>query len=335
MQPLNVVLYGALVHGLEGTLRNKLGVPANITRLKEDAPQAQLAAAFAEAQVVIALSYRNMPPAPRLALLQAPGAGMDQIAVDEVPEHAAVCNAYGHEVAGAEYALLGMLAWTHQLIEAHESFRGGSWRMSGRYGAPAHEELSGKTVGVLGLGPIGMRVAKLAKQLDTVVVGCNRTLRPRPAHLDRQYPLEQLHDFLHECDFVVVSIALVPQTVDLLDHRAFAAMKRGSVLVNIARGAVVNEDALYTALKERRIAGAVIDAWYQYPPADDLQMRPSKHPFHELPNVIMTPHSSIWTRGMIERRWDQIARNIEAVAHGRPLVNVVRKAGTAKQATQG
>ena len=85
MQLLNILLYGALVYGLEDTLRRKLAAPANITRLKEDAPRATLAAVLAEADVVIALSYRDMPPAPRLALLQAPGAGLDQIAIDQVP----------------------------------------------------------------------------------------------------------------------------------------------------------------------------------------------------------------------------------------------------------
>jgi phosphoglycerate dehydrogenase-like enzyme len=324
--PLNIVLYGALVHGLDATLRRKLAVPANIIKLKESAPRDTLAAAFNAAEVVIALSYRDMPPTPRLRLLQAPGAGLDQIALEQVPEQAAVCNAYGHDVAGAEYSVLGMLAWSHQLIEAHESFRAGSWRMSGRCGAPLHHELHGKTVGILGLGPIGEKTAQLAKAFGTTVIACNRTPRPLGSCIDRLYPIGELHAFLRECDFVIVSVALAPQTIDLIDAAAFAAMKPGAVVVNVARGAVVNEDALYFALKERRIAGAVIDAWYRYPTPEDLTVPPSKHPFHELPNVIMTPHSSIWTDGMIERRWDEIARNIEAIAHNRALANVVRPA---------
>ncbi|HWK73321.1 MAG TPA: 2-hydroxyacid dehydrogenase [Povalibacter sp.] len=324
MQPLEIVLYGVLVHELDTTLRRKLAVPADIVKFKENAPRAALAAAFAEANVVIALSYRDMPAAPRLRLLQAPGAGLDQIALDQVPQQAFVCNAYGHHVAGAEYAVLGMLAWSHDLIEAHESFRSGSWRMSGRCGAPLHQELSGKTVGILGYGPIGEKTAELAKAFGTRVIACNRTVRPS-AHVDRMYPLTQLHEFLGECDFVVVSIALAPQTVDLIDAKAFAAMKPGAVIVNVARGAVINEDALYHALAQRRIAGGVIDAWYRYPTPDDLTVPPSKHPFHELPNVIMTPHSSIWTQGMIERRWDEIARNIEAIARGETPSNIVRR----------
>lgn len=324
MQPLNIVLYGALVHSLDETLVRKLAVPANITKFRENAPGDAVASAFATADVVIALRYRDMPAAPRMRLLQAPGAGLDQIALEQIPAQAFVCNAYGHHTAAAEYAVLGMLAWSHQLIEAHESFRGGTWRMSGRCGAPLHQELHGKTVGILGLGPIGEKTAELARAFGTTVIACNRTLRPTSSHIERLYPLDELHAFLSECDFVVVSIALAEQTLDLIDERAFAAMKPNAVIVNVARGAVINEDALYAALSERRIAGGVIDAWYQYPTPDDIEVPPSRHPFHELPNIIMTPHSSIWTDGMIERRWDEIARNIEAIATSGPLINIVR-----------
>jgi phosphoglycerate dehydrogenase-like enzyme len=323
---LNIVLYGALVQSLDSTLSRKLSAPANISKLTESSPRADLIHACERADVIIALAYRDMPPAPRLRLLQAPGAGVDQVCLDQVPATATVCNAYGHDVAAAEYAVLGMLAWQHQLLEAHESFRSGTWRMSGRCGAPLHHELHGKTVGILGLGPIGEKTAELAKAFGTRVLACNRSPRPLPPGVDRLYPLAELHEFLGQCDFVVVSVALAPGTVDLIDRSAFEAMKSSAVIVNVARGAVINEDALYSALKNRRIAGGVIDAWYRYPTPDDLRVPPSRHPFHELPNLIMTPHSSIWTDGMIERRWSEIARNIDALASGAPFINVVRPA---------
>ena len=103
-------------------------------------------------------------------------------------------------------------------------------------------------------------------------------------------------------------------------------MKPTAAIINVARGLVIDEDALYDTLMERRIAGAIIDAWYNYPTPDNLSIPPSKHPFHELPNVLMTPHSSIWTRGMIARRWAAIANNIDQFAGGGPLANVVRAA---------
>ena len=116
--------------------------------------------------------------------------------------------------------------------------------MSGRTGAPLHEELYGKTVGILGLGPIGLAAARLAKAFGTTVLGCNRTLIATPEFIDTVYPLDQLHEFLRRCDFVAVCIALAPQTVVLIDRAALAQMKQTSVIINVARGAIVDEDAL-------------------------------------------------------------------------------------------
>lgn len=324
-KPLEIVLYGVLVFDLLETLKRKLRSPANIIRVKENVARSELAKHTAAADVVIALKYSNMPPAPTLRLLQIPGAGLDQIAFDEVPPQAIVCNAYGHDVAGGEYVVMSMLAWCHQLIPAHESMKAGSWHMSGRTGAPLHEELYAKTVGILGLGPIGLAAARLAKAFGTTVIGCNRTLRGRPEYIDEIYALDDLHKFSPRCDFVAVCIALTPQTRGLIDARAIAHMKPSAVVINVARGAIIDEDALFEALRTKQIAGAVIDAWYRYPTPEDMTIAPAKQPFSTLPNVIMTPHSSIWTRGMIERRWTDIAANIDALGEGSALKNIVRR----------
>lgn len=323
--PINFLLYGVLVYELLETLQRKLAMPALIKRLKEDAPRAVLADHMSRADVVIALQYANMPAAPKLRLLQVPGAGLDQIKFDDVPPRASICNAYGHDVAGGEYVLLAMLAWCHEFVATHESMKAGSWHMSGRTGAPLHDELYGKTIGILGLGPIGLAAARLAKAFGTTVLGCNRTVREQPDFVDQIYPLQDLHEFLGRCDFVAVCIALAPQTVGLLNRVALSRMKKTAVVVNVARGAIIDEDALFEALRDKQIAGAVIDAWYRYPTPTDLTIAPSKHPFASLPNVLMTPHSSIWTRGMIERRWTDIAANIDALTSGAALKNIVRQ----------
>ena len=104
-------------------------------------------------------------------------------------------------------------------------------------------------------------------------------------------------------------------------------MKPSAFLINIARGQVVDEDALYAALRDRRIAGAAIDVWWQYPDAAEPNRRGSRHPFHELPNVIVTPHNSGWTAGMVRRRWDEIADNLDRFVRGAPLINIVIAGG--------
>ena len=136
---------------------------------------------------------------------------------------------------------------------------------------------------------------------------------------------DRLDDFLSGVDFAVICCSLTPQTNGLLDRARLSQMKPTGVVINVSRGAIVAEDALFEALRDRTIGGAVLDAWYRYPSRDDLNARPSKHPFHELDNVYMTPHSSAWTLPMVERRWATIAANLDRLDRGEPLENVVRQ----------
>ena len=127
------------------------------------------------------------------------------------------------------------------------------------------------------------------------------------------------------CDTVAICTALGPETTGLITARRLALMKPSAFLINIARGPVIDEDALYAGLRDRTVGGAAIDVWWQYPNPSDPTRRGSRHPFHELPNVIVTPHNSGWTAGMVRRRWDEIADNIARFAHGDSVINVVTK----------
>ncbi len=129
-------------------------------------------------------------------------------------------------------------------------------------------------------------------------------------------------------DFFVVSVPLTPETTGIVNAAAFAAMRPTAVVLNVGRGPTIDERALYEALKDRRIAGAIIDTWYAYPSPGQANVLPSTLPFHELGNIVMTPHMSGWTSGTIRRRQETIADNIKRRAEGRPCVNVVRAATT-------
>jgi phosphoglycerate dehydrogenase-like enzyme len=128
---------------------------------------------------------------------------------------------------------------------------------------------------------------------------------------------------LPQCDTVAICTALGPETTGLIDERRLALMKPGVFLINIARGQVIDEDALYAALRDGRLGGAAIDVWWQYPSPAEPNRRGSRHPFHELPNVIVTPHNSGWTSGMVRRRWDEIADNMARFVRGDSLINLV------------
>ena len=323
---MKVVFYGSLIHHLPPTLLAKVKTPWATERFLEKDPREDFARALAGADVLISLQWsREFPPAPKLRLIQSPGTGVDFIDFAAVPRGVAVCNCYGHAEGTAEYVLLALLLWCQtSFVPSHEAFRRErSWRHSGRVNGPIMGELYGSTVGILGLGAIGRAVAERLQGFGVTVIGCNRTQREVP-HVDAQYPLGRIDEFLARCDYVVIAAALAPVTERLIDERRLAAMKPSAVLVNVGRGPIVDEDALFAALKERRIRGATLDVWYAYPRHDDLHVAPSKHPFHELDNVWMTPHIAAWTTGMVDRRWSEIARNLDSLARGEPLLHRLR-----------
>ena len=103
-------------------------------------------------------------------------------------------------------------------------------------------------------------------------------------------------------------------------------MKPDGLLINVGRGPVIDEQALYEALKSKQIGGAVIDTWYVYPTAQRAHPYPGTYPFHELDNIIMTPHMSGWTHGTIRRRQEVMAENIRRIREGKPLRNSVLQA---------
>jgi len=322
-----VALLGTLAGEQEGRLRGKVGEPMTFFPLPDEAPRDRVAAGLATATAIVTMRYdRSMPPAPRLRLLHVGGTGYDDIDLGYLPPGAVVCNAFGHEVPIAEYVVLAMLQWCSRFMEAERSLRvEGSWRLGGRSGAPFQEELAGKTVGILGYGRIGRALARRARAMDTTVVVCTKTPAPAP-EVHRMMGMEGVDELLTAADFVVVCCALTSETRGLLDRVRLGRMKSTGVVINVSRGRIVDEDALFEALRARTIGGAVIDAWYRYPSRDDLTIPPSRHPFHQLDNVYMTPHSSAWTVGMIERRWGAIAANLDRFARGEPLENVVHRA---------
>jgi phosphoglycerate dehydrogenase-like enzyme len=129
-------------------------------------------------------------------------------------------------------------------------------------------------------------------------------------------------------DAVVVTLPLTESTRGLVGAQALSAMRADAVLINVGRGPVIDEQALFDALQQRRIAGAVIDTWYQYPGHAQAQCAPSRLDFAGLDNLVMTPHMSGWTEGTVRRRQQTLADNITRLAQGQPLINVLRPAQT-------
>lgn len=319
---MKAVFLGALATSQAEPITRHLTADVATESVEEGDPS--IAAAMAEADIVLTGSWgRSRPPAPKLRLLQVPLAGTDGIDVAVLPRGVTLCNAYGHEAALGEFAVMMMLAWRHRLFETTSTFRAGSWVWSPMKGGPVRGEIAGQTVGIVGLGHIGREVANRAAALGCRVLAANRTPREAPPSVERVFAWADLDRMLGECDAVVLSCALTPETQGLIDAQRLRAMKRNAFLINIARGPIADEDALYTALRDGVIGGAALDTWWRYPSPADPEPRPSRHPFHELPNVIMTPHCSPRTDGTILRRSRDVARNIDRFARGEPLENIV------------
>jgi phosphoglycerate dehydrogenase-like enzyme len=320
-RPLAILLNGPIAGQGAPLLRRHFG---DRVRLLEIGEPAASAAAFAAADVLVTVELGSgLPPMPNLKLVHLPVAGLDAVDLDAVPEGCPVCNTFEHEIGISEYVLAAMLHWTVDLAGRDARFRAGSWADSPRLSAPFRPELAGKTVGCIGYGHIGQAVAVRAQAFSMRVmalVSRPRPLEPAPDWLGGP---DQLDHLLEASDFVLIACPLTATTQGLIGKAELARMRKDAVLINVARGPIVDEDALFAALRERAIGGAVLDTWYRYPSGGDASVRPSRHPFHQLDNVVMTPHCSGWTEGLMTRRFTVIIDNLERLATGQPLLNQV------------
>jgi phosphoglycerate dehydrogenase-like enzyme len=181
--------------------------------------------------------------------------------------------------------------------------------------------LQGRTLFVVGLGGIGTEVARRAHGFGMHVIATRRGDDPAPEFVARVGKPADLHAFLAESDVVVLCVPLTPETERLLDARAFESLKPGAYLVNIARGKVVDSEALVTALRSGRLAGACLDV-------TDPEPLPPTHPLWSFPNVVITPHVAASAELTSERGRALFLENLRRFDAGEPLLNVVdRQAG--------
>jgi phosphoglycerate dehydrogenase-like enzyme len=275
--------------------------------------------------VTLAFTREMGEAARRLKLVQVPGAGLDRIDRSALPPGAWLANAYGHEVGIAEYVLGAILTLTRSFARLDAALRRGTWESQWAVGVappPPWPELAGKTLGILGYGRIGECLARRASAFDMTVLGIRRNpSRPELPGVVVRGP-DALDDVLRRADALAITLPLTPETRGLLGQRRLREMKPAAILVNVSRAEIVDEDALYETLSERRLGGAALDVWYRYPSGPD-PTPPARRPFHALPNVLMTPHVSGWTDGMLEARAKLIAENIRRTARGEAPVNLI------------
>jgi phosphoglycerate dehydrogenase-like enzyme len=321
---MKVVLNGPVAQAGTAILRHRFGPAVDIVEADHRALDDRTIRALAEAEVLVSVDFdASLPPTPQLRLVHVPAAGLDALELTAVPDGCRVCNVFEHEIGISEYVMAAMLHDVVDLAGKSARFKAGSWAESPRVLAPFRPELAGRTIGSIGYGHIGRAIAQRAKAFGMRVMAIARTRRDLDPPPDWLGEATQLPTLLEASDFVVVACPLNEATRGMIGQAELAHMKPDAVLINVARGPIVDEDALYRALSARTIRGAVLDTWYHYPGPGDPGVRPSRHPFHELDNVVMTPHCSGWTEGLMERRFAVIAENIERLRDGRALLNQV------------
>jgi phosphoglycerate dehydrogenase-like enzyme len=322
---MKALFLGGVAADTYAGIKDELPAGLESTVIGEPVDRARLPDAAIDADILVSNHWRaDYPPAPKFRLVQSVATGTELFELAALPKGCAICNSFGHETAIAEYVVMAMLALHHRFFQIAGEFRErGSWATSWVQSGKPHGEVRGSTLGIVGYGRVGREVARRAAPFGCRILAANRSPRERDPEVERIYPLAELDRMLPECDTVAICTALGPETTGLITAHRLALMKPTAFLINIARGQVIDEDALFAALSGNRLGGAAIDVWWQYPSQDDPNRRGSRHPFHELPNTIVTPHNSGWTAGMVRRRWDEIADNIDRFVRGDSLINLV------------
>ena len=328
---MKVVLLGRMGCVAPHLLRAGLECECELVTHPDVAQAGQHPEIFADADVIVGgpITPEIAASAGRLKLFHAGQAGMDRLGIELLGPGVTVCRTFNHEVSIAEYVMMAMLMLRRHPQEQDRELRQGTWNASWIWGEfPALRVLQGETVLILGLGHIAAEIVRRAGVFGMRVVGVSRQPRPH-AGVDRVVGYDTWREEISQADFLIPCCPLTQDTEGLIGKAELALAKPGACLINIARGGIVDETALYEALRDGRLGGAAIDVWYRYPKTRAEKCHPSRLPFHELQNVIMTPHVSGWTEQTAAGRMRDIAANINRLACGQPLQNVVERSAGA------
>ncbi len=251
----------------------------------------------------------------RLKWIQTMSAGVDRMPGEILKSHVRIATARGlHRTPMGEVVLEMMLMFVKDAPSCLLMKQAREWQ---RF---RPKLLKGQTVGILGLGTIGREIARLCKAFGMKVIGVRRSGGPESPFpdVDRVYPRERLPELLAESDFVVLALPLTKETKGMIGEKELRGMKPSAYLINVARGAIVDEGALLRALEEKWIAGAGLDVFIQEP-------LPPESKFYELPNVIFSPHISGDMPDYELRATEVFCENLRRYLAGEPFLHEVDK----------
>ena len=309
-EPLKILLTGEIDDARLAELRG-IAPSADITFFEK---QAEMEAAVEDADIVAGqLSPSALARGKNLKWVHSWAAGPNTQLYPEFVASPVVltCSKGNGAIPLAEHAMMLMMMLNRNAMRWVEGQRNRKWD------AFFHGELNGLTVGIIGAGYSGVDLALKAKAFHMRVLGLRRNNQPT-RNFDKMYTRDQLHEFLGQCDFVVVTAPKTPETTNMLGEAEFRAMKPTAFYVCFSRGGVANDEALYKALTQGWIAGAGLDA-------HGVEPLPSESPFWSAPNTIVTPHNGATTLATKARGYQIFADNLMRYVAGEPLINIVDK----------
>lgn len=265
--------------------------------------------------------------AKNLKMIQALGAGIDKIDRQAVLERGdvVVCNNHMNALEVAEYAVMLLLSAAKNIIVNDRELRKGDWSY-GFGGSRPNVEIRNKTCLLIGLGNIGAAIAERLKGFGTRIVAATRSgVNKNPELVESVVGFEEMKSVVTKSDFIILALPLTHESRCLVNEEFITWMKPESILVNVSRGEIVDEAALYRALKEERILGAALDVWWKYPQWGEgaKDFPPSKFPFHELDNVVISPHRAAYSRNVQQAHLEFIVENLKRFIQGKEPENIV------------
>ncbi|MEZ4515498.1 MAG: NAD(P)-dependent oxidoreductase [Chloroflexota bacterium] len=272
-------------------------------------------------------SRAALEASPYLERVIIPWAGLPEETRLIMPDfpHISIHNLHHNAAPVAELTLMLLLAAAKFTLRYDAALRSGDWRI--RYDRPGPSVLlEGRTALILGYGAIGRRVARACRTLGMRVLATRRQVEQPYVEEDAAiYPASALPVLLPQANALIICLPLTPETDGLIGPAELALLPPKAVLVNIGRGRIVDEKALYEALQTGRLHAAGIDVWYSYPPDESSRAhhRPSAYPFHELDNIVMSPHRGGAADETARLRMTALAELLNAAAHGKPIPNRV------------
>ncbi len=332
MSETNVLFIWEVRNELQEYLRNGLSEVKKLNLIfLDDVSEETLLKHAPEADILVGWrpSRELLDTASNFQLFINPGVGV-QHHIDIFREisktrNVTLINGHGNTYFTAQHTVALLLTLSNKVIPHHNWMAEGFWRRGDSYAKSV--PMRNRKIGLLGYGAVNQKVHKFLSGFNVEFLVLKRTWKgdeefPTPV---KQFLPEDIDAFLKEIDILIVAVPQTEDTIGMIGEKELKLLGPEGFLVNVSRGIVIDEEALYNALASKTISGAAIDVWYEYKPEPDEEGRkfPTRFPFHELDNVVLSPHRGASPMDDL-KRWDEVIENIRILAEGRDeFINVV------------